>query len=419
MPPGERGRWDVKILLLACAMLLVCGATCRSSSRDCGPIALHEICKQLGVDARVEELSALAAATDQGTNLLGLAEAAKLKGLATVCMKMSIEELKRTDTPAIAYLWKNHFVAVTSSTFDPTDYSGFVMFVSTDRDKLPRPVETRTPDLRVSDYVWYFGTAVQGRKARHTFTLRNVGAERLTISQIAPTASSVSVENDAAQGDPGLSPGTSADLVVTFDSTGKEGVQEEQIVICSNDPVSPVVKLTVTGYVAPPVLIFPTRTVTFGRIRMGQEAKVRIPLAARITKVASTMPEVSAVQDERGLVLSLAAGLPVGEHTGQLTFETEDYPPKTVPVRATIVGTIDLRPDMLFFGTGKEARISVSSSDDFSIESPLSFLTISRKGRTIVATLKKDTPPGSYSGSVWLCHHGERIEIPVHAFREK
>ena len=81
---------------------------------NCGPRALLLVCRQLGVRTTVEALSKQAGTNAQGTSLEGLAIAAKSVGLKAEGVQVSREALPKTDTPALAYVNGNHFVALLS-----------------------------------------------------------------------------------------------------------------------------------------------------------------------------------------------------------------------------------------------------------------------------------------------------------------
>ena len=81
---------------------------------NCGPRALLIVCRQLGIRTSVEELSKQAGTNAQGTSLEGLAMAAKAVGLKAEGVQVSREALPETDTPALAYVNGNHFIALLS-----------------------------------------------------------------------------------------------------------------------------------------------------------------------------------------------------------------------------------------------------------------------------------------------------------------
>ena len=85
-----------------------------SADLNCGPRALLLVCQQLGIRTSVEELSKQAGTNAQGTSLEGLAIAAKAVGLKAEGVQVSREALSETDTPALAYVNGNHFIALLS-----------------------------------------------------------------------------------------------------------------------------------------------------------------------------------------------------------------------------------------------------------------------------------------------------------------
>lgn len=100
-------------------------------------------------------------------------------------MKVSLEELMAAKVPAIVYTWEAHYVVVeakdedTLRVTDPPDwvgqvpkdvfkngYSGFVVFLSTDQELLPKPTSLG-PDIRFAEYRWDFGDVYAGESVTH------------------------------------------------------------------------------------------------------------------------------------------------------------------------------------------------------------------------------------------------------------
>ena len=70
--------------------------TCGSSDALCGPQSLLLVCRNLGVEANLDELAGFSGLDQRaGTTLLGLKKAAEAKGLHAVGMKISAEELAK------------------------------------------------------------------------------------------------------------------------------------------------------------------------------------------------------------------------------------------------------------------------------------------------------------------------------------
>lgn len=77
-----------------------------------------------------------------------------------------------------------------------------------------------------------FGTIKQGDKLTTTFMIRNNGRDELQILKVKPSCGCTITEIDRKI----LKNGESAKLNITFDSAGKDGLQEKHINIYTNDP---------------------------------------------------------------------------------------------------------------------------------------------------------------------------------------
>ncbi len=79
----------------------------------CGPRALATVLNHLGVSASEAELAALADAQPDGTTtMLGLAQAARAKGLEATGYHFELDELSTAPLPLIAHVRENHYVVV-------------------------------------------------------------------------------------------------------------------------------------------------------------------------------------------------------------------------------------------------------------------------------------------------------------------
>ena len=88
---------------------------------DCGPRALRIAAERMGVRAPVERLRTLADTTASGTTMEGLAEAAKAIGLKAEGVQVGRDALAELDSPALARVDRNHWVAVLSVRGEPVD----------------------------------------------------------------------------------------------------------------------------------------------------------------------------------------------------------------------------------------------------------------------------------------------------------
>jgi Peptidase C39 family len=94
---------------------------------DCGPKALQIAAEKLGVKTSVSELRRSAGTTSEGTSLAGLEKAAKSAGLKAESLQVDKDALAQIQTPAVAWLDGNHFVALlevgrgSATLHDPND----------------------------------------------------------------------------------------------------------------------------------------------------------------------------------------------------------------------------------------------------------------------------------------------------------
>jgi hypothetical protein len=91
-----------------------------------------------------------------------------------------------------------------------------------------------------------FGDIVQGQKVEHTFVLTNTGKEPLIISNVAATCG-CTVPSWPKEP---IGPGKSAEIKVSFNSTGKMGKQNSIVRIYSN-ATEPIEKVSLISNVLP------------------------------------------------------------------------------------------------------------------------------------------------------------------------
>ncbi|MGB2782955.1 MAG: DUF1573 domain-containing protein [Atribacterota bacterium] len=106
---------------------------------------------------------------------------------------------------------------------------------------------SQPPTISFSEEEWDFGKIKEDERPVHVFTVKNTGREELIISRVRSScgcaATMLSSDN--------IQPGKSAELKVTFNPTGYNGIVKKDIYIESNDPQLPKAKITVTTEVEP------------------------------------------------------------------------------------------------------------------------------------------------------------------------
>lgn len=442
------------------------GRELESRDRLCGPTCLLLIMQKMGVQSTLEEIVSLSGTGKRGSSLAGLCMAAEKKGLNAVPFKLPASDLTDVKDAAICHLWTNHFVLVEAEdsgklkvTDPPAEprsvavedfakaYSGFALLVSKDKALFPAPKD-EDADLRVDGYNWEFQPVEEGEKLQHTFACRNAGSEELIISKIDSTCGCTA----AVATEERIPPGGKGEITVAFDSAGRTGSQRQTVYIHSNDPITPVVQLQVTGVVRPARLLFSPDCVSFGEVRRGEAARreIFVPKSdvreVEIQKVSSHSPyfrtAVAQKPDKSGQVvtISLASNAPVGEIKSEIAILTNHPkdPKVEVPVTASVKGDVDVFPDTLFFGllkqgAGTQKKLTITNSGDkplviTDIENPLpnalvrAIPKVEGKEYTLVGTLLTNTPPGYIKGEIAVhTNNADQpvLKVPVYALVEE
>jgi len=103
------------------------------------------------------------------------------------------------------------------------------------------------PTISFSEEEWDFGKIKEDERPVHIFTIKNIGREELIITRVRSScgcaATMLSSDN--------LQPGKSAELKVTFNPTGYNGLVKKDIYIESNDPQLPMAKIKIIIEVEP------------------------------------------------------------------------------------------------------------------------------------------------------------------------
>lgn len=103
----------------------------------------------------------------------------------------------------------------------------------------------KAPKISIGEQVYDFNKAKAGEIVTTTYELFNNGLSTLNIRKLDTNCSCVK----ALLGKNDLQPGDSTLVNVTFDTYNRRGNQQKAITIYSNDPSSPVQRLTIKGYV--------------------------------------------------------------------------------------------------------------------------------------------------------------------------
>lgn len=460
--------WVRAVVVLSSALLVAVSALAMDVKPDplCGPNCLLTVCRQMKIDASLDELSVLCGyKANEGASLSGLYRAVKAKGLQAVGVKIGLSELSGLDVVAIAHLWGNHFVVVERGDTDAvkvTDppreprliplrdfaesYSGFALLVAKDDSHFP-PDKADGPDLRFDSYYYDAGFLSPGERVLHTFDFRNVGNKEVVMSEVRTSCTCAS----ATASSPIVPPEGKGQITVSFDTTGLLGSQRQTVYVHSNDPITPIAQLTVEALLKPNLLVMSSRSLDFGTVKKGvptvREFYVRDPGdgSLQVTKCTSDSPFISvasAPYADHGhsgyrIAATLSSQAPVGELEANVMLSTNlpDEPLAKVRIAATVRGDIEVLPDVFFLGlvkrgkaVEKTVRLSTRGTKALQIKkasSPFEYVLVTTRpdvdGKSYAVTAKVNdrAPIGSIQGDVIVFTNDPdqpEIRIPLFAF---
>ena len=99
--------------------------------------------------------------------------------------------------------------------------------------------EARGPRIRIEPESFDFGRVLPERTLRKEFRLRNLGDEALVIERISKSCGCTEATTDVST----LEPGESTPLRVTVETRSAPGRVEHEVLVRSNDPVTPALEI--------------------------------------------------------------------------------------------------------------------------------------------------------------------------------
>ena len=315
------------------------------------------------------------------------------------------------------------------------------------------------PDIRFDEPNHDFGKIEQTDKIEHVFKFRNIGLEKLVITEVKTFCGcTASVLSDTT-----ILPDEEGELKVTIDTKGEKGSQGQVVYVYSNDPLTPLVKLSLEAVIETDLSVS-QKSINFGSLKKNVAAKRRIYLSKigdenlKIVKVESSSnyiltasKEVLQTRDKNlkqfEATVSTARNIPLGKFEEKLVIYTNDkkYPQVEIPVFGDVKGDIEFSPPSFFFGfvnrfdkpsckvtvftTGEKVlkieKVSLKSEQTrFSEANSLAdYISVSITPKTegkeyeITATLGYNAPLGNLKGSVivYTNNPGQpEVEIPVY-----
>jgi Protein of unknown function (DUF1573) len=221
-----------------------------------------------------------------------------------------------------------------------------------------QPQVTEAPRAIAESASHDFGSAEQGAKLVHQFTIRNAGAVPLTITRLTLSAPGMS-----AKVKPTIPPGKEETLTVEWNTAGAKGAVEGKAVLDVNDPASPQLAFVMTAIVKEAVEFLPYQAV-FTSVYQGEPGRrnVRVvnnreqPFAISRLERQGDHFEASIKSVESGRVYELEVTVPgtvlPGRYTEAVFLYTDDpkMPRYMVPVNIIVKPDVSVNPEAVDFG---------------------------------------------------------------------
>lgn len=129
------------------------------------------------------------------------------------------------------------------------------------------------PKLVVAQPIYDFGSAERGTKVPHTFVLGNEGSAPVEIKRIKTSTGNMFATLKAKK----IEPGENTEITVSLNLRLQEGKQDHSILVQSNDPQYPAMRLKIVGMATSRVQIEPRS------LRLGKISQTDGPISAEVT----------------------------------------------------------------------------------------------------------------------------------------
>ena len=262
-------RVNLYLILLILAVYMVLSPTAIASSLDpsCGVDSLYHACVLLNLPFSYEDVIARCDLTKtEGMSMYDLFTAAGKLGLSAMGMRMSYAELLEIDSPAIAWINKNHFVLVDASIPDNNKiriidgfekpyradeesfskvWSGEILLLSKPTVDLDNTETGNSQSIVFDSTVHDFGTIQEGEIVTALFPFENVGDKAVEILRVLPSCNCTAVLASSKS----VSPGATGEIKVTLDSLGRLGRQRHTVRVMTTAKLQSKVSLSLLGVV--------------------------------------------------------------------------------------------------------------------------------------------------------------------------
>lgn len=248
-------------------------------------------------------------------------------------------------------------------------------------DSIPKPI------IKVESPVFSYGSVPQGTLVKHDFIVKNTGTMDLVIQKAVAGCGCTAALPPSGP----ITPGQSAPISVTFDTSGFEGDKEKTVQVFSNDIDNPQPTLTLKGHIDTALTIDPVR-VSFGDLQQGDYVEPKTVTVQVQEGVRGSIKEISTFSKDISVEtkantgksaiaeIKLSPSLGAGELRDRVlvTLAYDDKREQTfnVPVMASVKAGIAVQPSTLSAGVieGNEpivrtAKVVSATKETFNISS--------------------------------------------------
>lgn len=266
------------------------------NSRACGPICLRIAAARLGTALDITQLIKDCELTDKGTSLLRLKQVAEKYGLQAEGVRLTWQELVKTNAPVIVYLNKSHFCCIDPRERNPENGRQARMYCpgktaqwigqnditkSWHGESLvirnqKKQVTASIPRLQFDSLLVDFGSVEPCELLETRFPFQNTGRAPLRIARIKKSCGCTTATVSKSI----LNPGEKGEIKLHLSATGRAGYQNLSMYVETNDPATSITELQYTGVINQKVHISKS-VLDFGDVYPGQTISQDIEVTER------------------------------------------------------------------------------------------------------------------------------------------
>lgn len=347
---------------------------------NCGILALWHAASLLGERLSLEEVGNHFPERTSEVTLYDISNAAQELGFYPSGVRIDWDDLLDLETPAIAWINKNHFMVIERTEDDqiitlnsesmPAFYSkkefeniwsGETLLLSR------RPIDairvSGPPRIKFRELRHDFSPLESDEETSHTFLFRNIGESTLSIIKIESCCRCYG----EITGNEDIQSNESSSITVRFKAGETPGIQKCHVIVHTNDPQNPRADLLLTGSVSRTLWANPS-FLHFNNVLPGQKKQADIYILETgknkltINQVESDSPylnmtckgdAVTTVGFPRWIVhVDLFAPPDMGEYDNRIIVHSNNpqNPVLNIPVNIRVVDDWEVLPDNVYFG---------------------------------------------------------------------